>query len=162
MIDNNTDFKLLIEVNDLIERYGSDRICNVIDYATDNNKSKELIKVLKKLATVKTKSTNNLIDEKQLLKDEKEVYDFIVNMFNNRSLFPNIKAIDDFASKYGCLLNKHKSRKEKINSFILYMLNNKSISINSISVEVDQMIKDKVDSENKLSKWAELIIKDKS
>ncbi len=158
----HTDFELVSDINLLVEKYGVERICNCIDYVKDIEKNKEVIIVLKKIEELINKKTNK--NSNSINYSEKEEYNSILKLLNDKNIFPNVKSLQNFYRLYNFKDSSFKNKKDKIYGFTQYIFNNKLIDLNKVIDDI-YFIKDneiKYDkNENQLKKWTELIIDEK-
>ncbi len=157
----NTDFELIKDINNLIEKYGVERICDVLDYITNEDNNKEIIMIIKKIASICKLTNKEDSYFADLEEHEKKKYKLLISMFSDKHIFSNTKKLDEFISSYGLNIVNYKTKKEKVIQYARSIIKNGDID--NIILELDRMKSDKyiVKSENQLEKWAGLIIDDK-
>lgn len=155
-----TDFELLMDVNRLIEKYGVDRLNKSIDYISNEYNSKEIINVIKKISNMGIKKDINKINYDNLDSSEKNIYDYIVNTFNDKKLFSNISKIEVFIKQFNCSLTSAKSKNEKIQNIINLVIVDKVIKFEDIEQKIKRMRSNMFNESNDLEKWAEIIVKE--
>lgn len=157
------DFELIIDIERLIDKYGSERISDAVDYLLLDGNRTEVLAVLKRLGNFSKGTSPSEPLFENLSDHDKNTFMKLQNLLNDKKLFQNVKKIESFTMNYGFNVKVYKKKSEKVEEFIKYTFREKPKC--DVVLETLLGMKQSLDNneilaeeQNQLEKWADLIV----